>query len=175
MNLFDEYDKIEQLIKELAAKVKYNKGDFEKIPDFYKKIPFNGERVKKVFTQMRETDFCKTTEVDSCEGGRYGSCTCIKTVGFGEDDINGKICERFTTRATSSRCRDGNLELSGRCKISSSAFPCELMFNDKEQELFELQEINQELIEKLGRAEKEFKRLCIVLDLSDDCFGYLDL
>ena len=175
MGILQEYDKIKKSIKELAAKYKYTKSDFEKNSDFYKEIPFNDEYVRNVFAKMPETDFCKIIEIEGCEGGRYGACTCIKTVVFGEDNINGKICDTFTTRATSSRCRDGNLELAGRCKVSSSAFPCEAMFSDKEQEILELKEINKELIEKLGRAEKEFIKLCGVLALSDDCFDHLDL
>ena len=172
MSFFDVVDGIKERLKNVAARDKYTKLDIAKIidPNFYKEIYYDEALVKRVIPTMPETDFCKVTEVEGCEGGRYGACTCIKTVVFGEDEINGKICEKFTTRATSSRCMDGNLELAGRCRITPEAFPCEEMFVDKDKEISELKDANEALIEKLARAEKELEKVCVALDLEEDCF-----
>ena len=155
MCIFQQCNKIRESIKALASKYKYTKNDFKKDLELLKKVTFDETLVKGVFDAMSETDFCKVTEVDSCRGAKHGDCKCVKTVVFGDDEENGKLCESFTAHATSSRCKDGNLEIAGKCKITSAAGPCDL--------------IVEQNLEELELYKKAYIKVCNILGLAEDC------
>ena len=108
-----------------------------------------------MITAMPETDFCKIIDIKDCEVGKYSSCICTKVMVFGKDQINGKICERFTTHTTSRNCNDGNFQLTNLCMASSAAAPCETILFDKDQRIDELQKENELLKNKLKEIYDE--------------------
>ena len=139
MSLFDYAVNIKTGAKKIAASNKYNKIEFSKNyqthPEIieFKKLFVDKSFVDKVITSMPEKSFCNIVEVKDCEPAK-GKCTCTKVMVFGEDEINGKRCEQFTVRLTSSRCTQKKLDLSEQCKASIVSVSCdeEIMFEPYE-------------------------------------------
>jgi hypothetical protein len=151
---------IENVIRNLASKTRYNKVELlEKATSFLeletiRKQWSDKSIVEKIIAHMPETDFCKITEVEDCVAGKFQSCTCTKVMVFGEDKINSKICEKFTVRITSSKCKDGNFVLAGPCIASPLADSCDATLTSKEE--------ISELHEQLAHAQNEIKAICSI-------------
>lgn len=141
MSLFNVITSIESAVRKIAVDNKYNKAEFSKKSpslaglESYRAKYKDKSLVEKIITHMPESDFCKIVEVDDCVVGKYHTCTCTKVMVFGNDDVNGKVYEKFTTTTTSSKCRDGNLELAGKCMTTPEVEPCGEMLIKAQQKI----------------------------------------
>jgi hypothetical protein len=130
MNAFDVINNIKTTAKRAAARSKYSKSQFlEKsatIPEVIElKKPLRDKSfADELIAGMPEKSFCEIVEVKECEGNK-GKCSCTKVMVFGEDSINGKVCERFTISSSASRCIPGKIDMTGRCIASSDAGSCD--------------------------------------------------
>jgi hypothetical protein len=121
---------VKGVLKRVASDKLYNKNEIyqkarslDELVSYREQFPDEGF-IERVIASMPESDFCKIVEVDDCMVGRYHTCTCTKVMVFGNDDVKGKVYEKFTTTTTSSRCRDGNLDLAGKCMTTQEVGSC---------------------------------------------------
>ncbi|NRA73998.1 MAG: hypothetical protein HRU36_04585 [Rickettsiales bacterium] len=157
---------IETIVKQISAKQHYNKRQmykkhhaFPELSDY--KEGYNQLMVEKIILQMPEEDFCKIVAVQDCEVSKYSACICTKVMVFGDNEQQGKICDRFTTRVTSRNCYDGNLELvQGQCETSFQAGSCDNILSWQE-EIAELKKENEKL---RGELKEIYQELDIPVD-----------
>jgi hypothetical protein len=141
MSFSDVVASIEVGIRKIVVSKRLNKNEFSSRSKglaelaSYRARFSDGSVIEKIIAAMPESDFCKIVEVDDCLVGKYHTCTCTKVMVFGNDDVNGKIYEKFTTTTTSSKCRDGNLELAGKCVTTPEVEPCGEMLIKAQQKI----------------------------------------
>jgi len=153
MSLGNIIIKIRQQAKDIAASRKYNKREMSTItePDFYTKISHDEGFVKRTIEFTPETDFCKIVAIEDCDFNykKTKLCTCTKKMVFGDDAVNGEICEKFSVQTTSTQCKNGNPKLEPICVASSRAGSCDDVLFDRDLELASLREENEVLRGKL--------------------------
>lgn len=131
MSLSDVVASIKADIKKIVASKRLNKNEFSSQAKELAELASHrarfsdGSVVDKIVAAMPESDFCKIAEVKDCMVGPSQACTCVKVMVFGNDDVNGKICEKFTVNVVETSCNDGNLALGGKCAATSVSDSCD--------------------------------------------------